>query len=313
MEKLPNAVRFAVLRILRPAESAVRRLIVIAAHGLQVKLPARTRLGRRGGRSWPRAPEPRGLRAFQLFDTRKRFEGLNGFAPKRRKAGPVPRITFIDPVSSFDPRIPMFREAAERAARAKAAAAALPRRDRRRHTGRALGRRLAAIDAALQDIPKQAVRMARWQARRALKPEAKFRDPLRIGKPPGHRKKPVHEVDGILGECHSLARDLPPPPPPTPPAAAAQHLLSPPEPSTTAHRRIISVLMNSGAARRDIETADQITPTVSSRTSKREARARSGTQYSRGQSGDARSRNILLASGILGPGSRIRSAPAWPG
>ena len=40
---------------------------------------------------------------------------------------------------------------------------------------------------------------------------AKFREPLRQGTPPGHRKKPAHEVDDVLKECHALARDLPPP------------------------------------------------------------------------------------------------------
>ncbi|MBZ0262866.1 MAG: hypothetical protein K8F90_19950, partial [Hyphomicrobiales bacterium] len=38
VSRLPRAVYFAVLRVLRPAESAVRRLIVIAARGLVVKV-----------------------------------------------------------------------------------------------------------------------------------------------------------------------------------------------------------------------------------------------------------------------------------
>ena len=36
--RLPRSLHSAVLRVLRPAESAVRRLIVIAARGLVVKL-----------------------------------------------------------------------------------------------------------------------------------------------------------------------------------------------------------------------------------------------------------------------------------
>ena len=102
MEKPPNAVRLAVLRILRQAESAVRRLIVIAAHGLEVKLP-------------PPRPMPAGLKipakgpgtagartpAFQLFDPRKRFD-LSG--RRRGKARPRPRITFFtfDDVNGVD-------------------------------------------------------------------------------------------------------------------------------------------------------------------------------------------------------------------
>jgi hypothetical protein len=216
MERPPNAVRLAVLRILRPAESAVRRLIVIAAHGLAVKLPAQ--------RSWPAgrkiAAKGSGTSrppAFKLFDSRKRFEGLNGFAPKRRKAGPVPRITFIEPVSGYDPRIPMFKAAAEQAARAAAAAARPLAKPRAAAAGLGLARRLQAIAAALSDIPKEALRLARWRERRARNLKAKFQDPVRIGKPPGHRKTPVHEVDGILNDCHSLALNLPPAPAAPPP------------------------------------------------------------------------------------------------
>src|SRR4051812_29103549 len=66
---LERPVYRAVLRVLRPAEAAVRRLIVIAARGLEAKLP-------------PCRPFPKGLAlagarggrvSFQLFDARKRF------------------------------------------------------------------------------------------------------------------------------------------------------------------------------------------------------------------------------------------------
>jgi hypothetical protein len=74
-----------------------------------------------------------------------------------------------------------------------------------------LGQRLAAIQGALADLPKQALRLVRWQARRAAMKEAKFRHPLRPGAPPGHRKVPRHEVEEVLRECSALARDLPAP------------------------------------------------------------------------------------------------------
>ena len=66
---LPPSLYRAVSRMLLPTESAVRRLIAIAARGLKVK-PA------------PARPMPKGLVfagkgggqiAFQLFDTRQRF------------------------------------------------------------------------------------------------------------------------------------------------------------------------------------------------------------------------------------------------
>jgi hypothetical protein len=83
VERLPRELHRAVLSILRPAESALRRLIVIAARGLVAK-PA------------PARPMPKGLiirsggnrLSFQLFDRRKRF------ASRRHRSGPpaLPRI-----------------------------------------------------------------------------------------------------------------------------------------------------------------------------------------------------------------------------
>ena len=50
--RLPRSVHSAVLRVLRPAESAVRRLIVIAARGLVVKLaPSRPDLTSQAGKA----------------------------------------------------------------------------------------------------------------------------------------------------------------------------------------------------------------------------------------------------------------------
>jgi hypothetical protein len=37
---------------------------------------------------------------------------------------------------------------------------------------------------------------------------AVFISPMRHGRPPGYRKRPVHEVDEVLIECHGLARDV---------------------------------------------------------------------------------------------------------
>src|SRR3990170_8097284 len=86
--RIPRSVHSAVLRVLRPAESAVRRLIVIAARGLVVKLPA----SRPISRPMPARPIGKGdgssrPPSFQLFDSRKNF------AIRRRRKGPrvVPR------------------------------------------------------------------------------------------------------------------------------------------------------------------------------------------------------------------------------
>ena len=86
--RIPQPLHRAVLRVLWPAESAVRRLIVIAARGLVVKLaPSRPKpkgpIGKGGGGSKPPS--------FQLFDQRKNFA-----RPSWRKARRVPpRIHFF--------------------------------------------------------------------------------------------------------------------------------------------------------------------------------------------------------------------------
>jgi hypothetical protein len=68
-----------------------------------------------------------------------------------------------------------------------------------------LTRRLHALKLALEDLPRQARRLARWRVRRENAPSPKFKSPLRPGHPPGHRRKPVHQVDAVLAECHGLA------------------------------------------------------------------------------------------------------------
>ncbi|MEQ1954354.1 hypothetical protein [Mesorhizobium sp. CN2-181] len=84
-----------------------------------------------------------------------------------------------------------------------------------------LGQRLAALTAALDDLPGQAQRFARWKARRDA---AATRDgpisgqrltPLRRGRPPGGRlsryepgaphPRKIREVDEILAHAHALA------------------------------------------------------------------------------------------------------------
>jgi hypothetical protein len=87
--RIPRSVHGAVLRVLRPAESAVRRLIVIAARGLVVKVvPSRPMpkghiIGKGGGNSVP---------SFKLFDTRKDFPELRQRRIKYAKC--PPRVLF---------------------------------------------------------------------------------------------------------------------------------------------------------------------------------------------------------------------------
>ena len=184
--RLPRSVHRAVLRLLQPTESAVRRLVVIAARGLVVKLaPARP---------MPAGPIGQGGRlrpSFQLFDPRKSFiPSRNGTAPRF-----APRIHIF----ASDPRVAALWSAPQPAADPAPPPDGLVNAER-------LTRRLHALKLALEDLPRQAKRLARWRVRRETAQSPKFKSPLRPGHPPGYRRKPVHEVDAVLAECHGLAR-----------------------------------------------------------------------------------------------------------
>ena len=74
-----------------------------------------------------------------------------------------------------------------------------------------LHNRLRALRHALADLPKQARRLARFNARRdAL---LKAGRPVRIsiarpGLPPGWHERGKHDVDTVLRECHRLVQYL---------------------------------------------------------------------------------------------------------
>ncbi len=186
--RIPQPLHRAVLRVLRPAESAMRRLIVIAARGLVVKaapsrpIPAGP-IGKGGGHSRP---------SFQLFDPRKNFAGSR----RRAFARIAPRIHFFGP----DPRVAALWSTPQPVAVPAPPPDGLVNAER-------LSRRLQALTLALDDLPRQARRLARWRVRRENAKAPKFKSPLRPGPPPGYRRKPIHEVDEVLIECHGLAWD----------------------------------------------------------------------------------------------------------
>ncbi len=186
--RLSPGVYRRVLRLLRPTESAVRRLIVIAAHGLVVKpVPARSK---------PAGPitgkGEKSRCSFPLFDTRKNFNRR-----QRKTKGPrvVPRIHFFGPdghrVITFGPTprpsAPQPSDGLMDAAR--------------------IIRRLQALTSALNDLPRQAKRLARWRQKRATIYHLKLRYPMRPGYPPGYLRRKTREIDRILHECHYFARE----------------------------------------------------------------------------------------------------------
>jgi hypothetical protein len=180
---LPRHLRNQVLRILRPAESAVRRLVIIAARELVVVVKPRrstaTTTSTTTGNTRTTAAQ---AGALSVIDP---LPDLS-FRPVRRRPKGFPRISVIgvsDPRPIPDDWIPSPDDPVSAAS---------------------LGRRLHALKATLDDLDKPARRFARWRARRDLGRTGRFH-PMRPGRPPGHRKRPVHEVDDVLRECHSLA------------------------------------------------------------------------------------------------------------
>ena len=172
---LPRRLRNRINRILRPAESAARRLIVIAARGIEIVLrpaspskqkskPGRSSTGivyppgyRPQGQPCRPAPEKPGL----LGSHRSPLKRFN-FGPIRRKPKAFPRITCIG-LSEPAP-IPQHW---------------IPSPDDEIDATR-LGLRLAALKRALDDIDGHARRLARWKARHDVGRVKRY-SPMRAG------------------------------------------------------------------------------------------------------------------------------------
>ena len=169
-----------VLSMLRAAESALRRAIVLAMHGVEVA-PASS-----GRKSPPSGPIPRGKRsggripAFPLFDPRTYPKPPE--PPKRRGRGPQFGTIGVDEF--------FFPSGDE--------ASASPDDPVDAST---LCRRILSLERALADVPKQARRLARVLA----SGKAKWLRPMRPGRPPGHRENGTRAVDRILADMQYLA------------------------------------------------------------------------------------------------------------
>jgi hypothetical protein len=181
--RLSRSVYQLLQRSLYPAESAVRRLIVMAALGLHV--PDLT------SRPMPQglviAGKAGGRRSFPLFDTRKTFGDLDDM----QSAITGPRIRIIDVLSPRQLFLAKF---------------AKPRDDRCSEVETIrITQRLSTLTRALDHLPREAKRMARWLKRRALMQSPAFVFPLRPGPAPGHQQRPREDIDSVLTECHALA------------------------------------------------------------------------------------------------------------
>lgn len=125
--------------------------------------------------------------AFPLIDTRRTFN------PEARRTTP-----------KFEPRIHAFSNGQWVTILGRSPFDPVPQPVETADAAR-LCRRLAAIKAALDNLTRQAKRLARLRARQAMMPLTKIRKPLRLGHPPGHRTAVAHAVDELLKDCHWLA------------------------------------------------------------------------------------------------------------
>ncbi|MBL8906600.1 MAG: hypothetical protein JNM20_07985 [Rhizobiales bacterium] len=222
VERVPKPLHRSVLRILRTMESAVRRLIVAAARDIVLEppkpRPPRTTAKPRDkakARADGEVKEKRKRRPlFNLFDPLRR---LGRRFRKKKRRGPEPRAYFFPP-DPPDTRHPIFRGLRQPVPEPPPPPPPPPpapvvekKADDGTVNAKPLIRRLMAVLDAVQDIPRQALRLARWQARPKEERRPERWSPLRPGRPPGFRRRPIHEVDDILKECHWLATDGNPP------------------------------------------------------------------------------------------------------
>ena len=194
-DEMPRYFYRALLILLRPAESAARRLIVMAARGIVVTL--RLSAARAFPRGFIRNNDPERVPAFFLIDPLKRFapEGFGWAKEWGKDWGKVPSIPRISVPGLSTPFFPEPKP--------------FPSRDDVIDTS-ALVRRIRSLKSALETLPRQALRLARWRARGELAREAaKWTpgrlSPMRLGFPPGYHRTDRREIDRIMSDVHYFA------------------------------------------------------------------------------------------------------------
>ena len=225
---LSRRLHRAILRQLRPLESATRRLIIVAARDLPVPaLPpsrprksepdlkaahaplrslglavvlssadiARAAAEKRAAEKRAAARANRAGHPFvlPLADPRKRFGKRRRYVP----AHAAPRIIFFD--GSIPHKLPP------------------PPGPHDQIDATRLALRLAGIGRALADLPAQAQRYVRWKARHSQFPSplrgggsSRIRriSPLRPGRAPGWRQRSKDEINEILADMQYVAREV---------------------------------------------------------------------------------------------------------
>ncbi len=174
---LPLFLYRRALLILRPAESAVRRLIMIVAH----------EMAQRGFKLRPARRD--GLAEFLVFSR-----------PNPRDQPALPSFNLIDPLKTFGREAPDMDgfysgEISDGPELTPISAASL-------------GLRILALKHALENLPRHAKRLARWYEQRDLAYAQNLPhrySPMRPGPAPASEKRKTHEIDEVLLECHLLA------------------------------------------------------------------------------------------------------------
>ena len=206
---LTRRVYRRILILLRPAEAALRRLIIIAARGIVLRvtpsgpfpkeLAAKLKKMERASDAASDAALDKAGRipVFNLIEPLKHFALPGGRKPFQGRPTSFPRISVPGWSTPYFPPepVPLTGEDPINAAR--------------------LIRRITAFKHALATLPKQARRYVRWRGKMLLeirKLTARKRgsrlSTIRPGYPLGHRKKQIHEVDRVLSDCCYFLREL---------------------------------------------------------------------------------------------------------
>lgn len=211
---LPRRLHCAILALLRPAEAAARRLVIVAAREIVVAQPCPRR----------RKPVPasivvrngKGTGIILPFGVKPEaiLPGLAAPRPAPRRA----TLPLLDPL----PRWPQRRRPlAAGVPRISQTGIAEPHRVRRQPMphdaidATRLALRLHAVSRVLDDLPGHARRFALWKARTINAAERNKQScdagrftrlwPLRPGRLPGARRRPTHEVHNVLADLQYFA------------------------------------------------------------------------------------------------------------
>ncbi|MBE7183111.1 MAG: hypothetical protein INR68_01740 [Methylobacterium mesophilicum] len=254
---LPRRLRNAVLKLLRPAESAARRLIIAASHGIapgKLCFAPSTSSGlgtrRSAQEAKPASMVVRNGKGTGIVMTRALLAELARakplfLSPSKERLSP-PRLPLFDAMRRVQTRRWKRQTAVPRimgdgGPEHHAVSVPPPPKPHDPLPAEPLRLRLEALAHALDDLPREALRFARWRARQALRQAQdeerrarngaesnterlkqkllanrgiaapkrrpfKQRWPLRFGHPPGALGCAGHELHAVLSHAEALAR-----------------------------------------------------------------------------------------------------------